>query len=305
MAETILITGATGQISRGIIEHLKGTGARVRALVRNRAKAEGLAHDNVACVEGDLGLPRTLAPAFESVDTLWLLTAVTPRSPEHHSNALQAARDAGVKRIVRLSSNDAKPGARALNSRLMAISDAELKTSGIPYTILRPHFFMQNLLIAAQTVAAEGAMYMSLGEARMPMIDTRDISEAAARVLTTSGHEKKEYTLSGPRAVSIDDVASTLGTELQKAVRYVPIPLEAADQAMQQIGFDEWIRTLLGDYFKAYSTSWVGDATDEFQKLVGHPARSIEQFAHDFAGAFRGEISPAIAAALSSLRPAS
>jgi uncharacterized protein YbjT (DUF2867 family) len=306
MGDTILITGATGQISSAIIPHVKATGATVRALVRNRNKVENLAGDGVVFVEGDLGLPRSLRPAFEGVDTLWLLTAVTPRAPEHHSNALQAAREAGVKRVVRLSSNDgAKPCVSALNSRLMAISDAELKASGIPYTIIRPHFFMQNLLIAAQTVAAEGAIYMALGNARIPMIDARDISEAAARLLSSRGHENKEYTLSGPCAVSVDDVANALSTELKKAVRYVPISVESADQAMQQLGFDAWIRTLLSDYFEAYSTSSAGDATDDFQKIVGRPPRGIEQFAHDFAGAFRGEMSPEVAAAMSSLRPAS
>jgi uncharacterized protein YbjT (DUF2867 family) len=185
-----------------------------------------------------------------------------------------------------MSAIGAAHDAPTINSRLHALSDAELAASGIPYTILRPHAFMQNLMMSAQSVAEQGALYLALGEGRLGMIDARDVAEAAARVLTTAGHENKIYTLTGPRAVSLAEVAAALGAALGKPVKYVPIPIEAADEAMAKMGLDEWTRTLSTDYFAAYSRNWADAVTGDFSQLVGRPARSIDDFARDFAGAF-------------------
>ena len=129
-------------------------------------------------------------------------------------------------------------------------------------------------------------MYLALGDGRLAMIDARDISEAAARVLVTPGHENTTYTLTGPRAISLHEVATALGAALTRPVRYVPVPLEAADDAMAKMGFDEWIRALMTDYFAAYSRNWRATATEDFTRIVGRPPRSIDDFARDFAGAF-------------------
>ncbi len=286
MSKTILITGATGQISSGIIPHLKGSGATLRALVRDRQRAASLAEQGVEVVEGDLGRPRTLGRAFAGAETVWILTPPGPRAPEQSSNALWAARQGGARHVVRMSAIGAAHDAPTINSRLHALSDAELAASGIPYTILRPHAFMQNVMMSAQSVAEQGALYLALGEGRLGMIDARDVAEAAARVLTTAGHENKIYTLTGPRAVSLAEVAAALGAALGKPVKYVPIPIEAADEAMAKMGLDEWTRTLSTDYFAAYSRNWADAVTGDFSQLVGRPARSIDDFARDFAGAF-------------------
>jgi uncharacterized protein YbjT (DUF2867 family) len=286
MPKTILITGATGSVSSAIFPILKTSGANLRALVHHRRKAISLVEQDVEVIEGDLGRPRTLGQAFDGADTVWILTAAGPRAPEHSSNALWAARKGGARHIVRMSAVGAAHDAPTINSRLHALSDAELVASGIPYTILKPHFFMQNLLMAAQSVATEGAIYVPMGEARLPMIDVRDISEAAARVLTTPGHEQKTYTLTGPRAVSIHDAATALSRALNKPVKYVPVPLEAADDALAKMGIDEWMRELLTDYFAAYSSNWGTAVTTDFEYIVRREPHSIEDFARDFAGAF-------------------
>jgi len=146
---------------------------------------------------------------------------------------------------------------------------------------------MQNLLMAATSIASEGAMYDAFGDARFPMIDARDISEAAAHVLTTPGHEDKTYTLTGPKAITMHDAASALRKALGKPVKYVPIPLQAADEAMAKMGVDEWQRGMMADYFTAFNANWNCTATGDFAAIVGRPPRSIEDFTRDFAGAFR------------------
>lgn len=286
MSKTILITGATGNISSGIIDQLKGSQHRLLALVRNPDKAKALESAGVELRVGDLEKPWTLGSAFEGADTAWILTPPGPRAPEQSSNALWAARNAGVKHIVRMSAIGAAHDAPTINGRLHGLSDAELIGSGVPYTIVKPHFFMQNLLMAAASIAQQGVMYLPLADSRMGLIDSRDISEFAARVLSEAGHEGKIYTLTGPASVTMHQVAAAIGDATGKPVRYEPVPLEAAWQSMVQAGIDEWTVNLTCDYFAAYSTNWGDLVTSDFQSVVGHAPRSIAEFAKDFAGAF-------------------
>ena len=286
MTKTILITGATGNISSGIITQLKGSGHRLLALVRNPEKAEELKRQGVELRVGDLEKPWTLGPAFADADIVWILAPPGPRAPEQCSNALWAVRQAGAKHVVRLSAFGASHTAPTVNSRLHALSDAELAASGIPFTILKPHYFMQNLLMAAQSVAQQGAMYFALADGKMGLIDSRDISEFAAHVLTSAGHEGKTYTLTGPASVSMHQIAAAIGEAIGKTVKYVPVTAEAERQAILQMGMDEWMANLLGDYSAAYSANWGDLVTDDFQRVTGKSPRSITQFAKDFAGAF-------------------
>jgi uncharacterized protein YbjT (DUF2867 family) len=286
MTKTILITGATGNISSGIIAQLKGSAYRLLALVRNPEKAEELKRQGVELRVGDLEKPWTLGSAFAGTDIVWVLAPPGPRAPEQCSNALWAARQAGAKHVVRLSAIGAAHTAPTINSRLHALSDAELVGSGIPFTILKPHYFMQNLMMAAQSVAQQGAMYFALADGKMGLIDSRDISEFAAHVLTTAGHEGKTYTLTGPASISMHQVAAAIGEAIGKAVKYVPVTVEAQRQSILQMGMDEWMANLLGDYSTAYSANWGDLVTDDFQRVMGKTPRSIAQFGRDFAAAF-------------------
>lgn len=286
MAKTILITGATGNISSGILNNLKNSGNKLRALVRNPEKTEALTKQGVEVRVADLEKPWTLAAAFEGADTVWMLAPPGPRAPEQSSNGLWAAKQAGVKYVVRMSAVGAAFNAPTINSRLHALSDAELVASGIPYTILKPHFFAQNLMSAAGSIAQEGVMYMAMGEGRFGLIDSRDISDFAAHVLSHPGHEGKTYTLTGPASLNLHQVAEAIGKGIGKPVKYIPVPWEAAQQAMTGMGMDAWTINLLGDYMKAYSANWGDFVNGDFQAVTGKAPRSVEQFARDFAGAF-------------------
>jgi|TARA_A100001518_G_C1224740_1_gene71800 uncharacterized protein YbjT (DUF2867 family) len=254
--------------------------------VRNPAKAKNLERLGVELRVGDLEKPWTLGAAFEGADTAWLLTPPGPRAPEQSSNALWAARNAGVSHVVRLSAIGASHTAPTINGRLHGLSDTELIGSGIPYTIVKPHFFMQNLLMAAQSIAEQGAIYLPLGDSRMGLIDSRDIAEFAAKVLTTPGHEGKTYTITGPVSITMHEVAEVIGRAIKKEVKYVPITLEDAWKAMVNEGMDEWTVNLLCDYFSAYSTNWGDLVTDDFQRVLGKPPRTLADFANDFSNAF-------------------
>ena len=290
MAGKILVTGATGNVSSGLIPELIAKGASVRALVRDASKAQGLRDSGVEVVIGDLDKPETLDGAFSGVDKVFLLTPPNPNQVTQARNGIAAAKRAGSPQIVRQSARAVKemPSALPRVSEQHAEIDAELKASGLPYTILRPHNFMQNTMMAAQTVASDGAVYMPLKEGKFGMIDVRDVVDVAAKVLTEDGHQGKTYDLTGPESISAQDIAAGLSKALGKDVKYVDVPLEAAREAMVGMGMSEWLADANNEYFSVLSDGLGDFTTNDVEEITGHPARSFETFARDFAQVFRG-----------------
>jgi len=222
---TILLTGANGKVSSETIRGLQGQGHRLIGLVRDPAKAKDLQALGVELKVGDLERLRTVEALFEGIDAAFLLTVPGPTAPLQASNALWAARRAGAKHVVRMSAVGAAHDAPTLNSRLHALSDAELMGAGIPFTILKPHVFMQNLMMSASAVAEQGVIHSAFGDAKVPMIDARDIGAVAAKVLAApAAHAGKTYTLTG-EAVTMIQVAAAIGDAVGKPVKYVPIPV--------------------------------------------------------------------------------
>jgi uncharacterized protein YbjT (DUF2867 family) len=285
MSKTILITGATGNVAGTILPHLAGKGVTVRALVRDPAKAAKL---GVETVQGDLEYHHALPKAFAGADTVVIIHPPGPRAPAQSSNALWAAKQAGVKRIVRLSAIGAGYDAPTINGRMHGLSDHEVVASGLAYTIIKPHFFLQNLLGNAPQIAKDGTLFYAMGDGKLPMIDVRDIGEFFARVLLTDGHDGKTYTITGPSAVTFHEFAAAVSRATGKPVAYVPVPVEAAVQGMKSWGMDDWMVGMMVDYMAAYSRSWASDVTPDFQQVVGRPSRSVDEFARDFASAFGG-----------------
>ena len=282
----ILVTGATGNVGGTVISNLTARGANVRALVRDASKAQSLKSAGVDVVEGDMEKPETLDAAFRGVDKVFLLTPVSPDAAAQSSNAIAAAKRSGRPHIVRMSAVKASHNSPTRIGRAHAETEDELKASGLPYTILEPQFFMQNTMMAAQTVASEGVVYMPFKEGRLSMVDIRDIGEVAARVLTEDGHEGQTYTLTGPATISFHDVAAGLSKALGKEVSYVDVPLEAGRQAMLGMGLPEWTVGGYGEYFEAYSGGYGDFITNDVARVTGKSARSYESFARDFADAF-------------------
>ena len=292
---TVLVTGATGTVSTALLAELKGKpGIRLRALVHDAGKAAGLVEEGYEVAVGDLEEPDSLDEAFEEVDILFLLTPASPLEPSMGSNAVNAARKAKVKHIVRNSAIKAAHDAPNRNGRMHALVEEAVKASGIPWTILRPHYYMQNLLSSARSVAADGMLYMNMGEAPVGMIDGRDVGVLAANVIQDpAAHAGKIYNPTGPRQVTMKEAAETLGRVLGRPVQYVALPQEAAREAMLGFGLSRWFVGNVVDYGRVYSEGWGDFATTDFKTLTGHEARSFQQFATDFAPAFGGSKVPA------------
>jgi uncharacterized protein YbjT (DUF2867 family) len=281
----ILLTGATGKISTAIIEAMRGSGHELVGVVRNPSAGHKL---GIEVRGGDLEKPRSLEGAFGGVDTAFLLGPPGALAPYQMSNALWAARQAGVKHVVRMSAIGAAHDAPTLNGRLHALSDTEVAASGVPYTILKPHFFMQNLLMSARSVAEQGTLVLALGDAKLPMIDVADIAASAAAILRQpAAHAGQTYTLTGREAVSMAQVAAALSEALGVPVRYQAVPVAAAVEHMASFGADDFMQVAMRDYFTAYSAGWASPVTDAVERLTGRAPRTIAEFARAVAPAFR------------------
>ncbi|WP_026401540.1 SDR family oxidoreductase [Actinomadura rifamycini] len=290
MPRTVLITGATGTVSTALLDALAGAGVRLRALVRDPAGADGPRARGAEVVAGDLGDPRSLQRAFEGVQDVWLLVPNGPRAPEHSSNAVWAARRAGAERVVRLSVVGAAHDAPNRSGRLHALSDRETERCGMRWTILRPHWFMQNLLNEAADIAATGRFSLNMASARVGMIDARDIAECAARVLLDDPdrHHGETYTLTGPSPLTFDEVAERAGRALGRPVAYVPVGDDAKRKTLLGHGVPVWIVDMLEEYARAYASGWGDFATGTAAELLGRPPRDVADFVRDHAAAFGG-----------------
>ncbi|MBB4935606.1 uncharacterized protein YbjT (DUF2867 family) [Lipingzhangella halophila] len=288
MPRTVLVTGATGTVSTALIKALEGADVNLRALVREEPEADSLCKQNAEIFVGDLDDARSLPPAFEGVQDLWLLAPNDPRAPENSMNAMWAARQAGVERVVRLSAVGAAHDAPNRSGRLHALSDRETEGSGMRWTIVRPLWFMQNLLNEAGDISATGTFSLNMASARLSMIDVRDIAECAARVLLDDPdrHHGETYTLTGPRSVTFGEVADHLSLALGKPVTYLPVSDDAKRKALLGYGVPEWIVDMLEEYAQAYAAGWGDFTTDTVADLLGRPPRDIAEFVRDHATAF-------------------
>lgn len=273
----ILVTGATGHTGSLVASGLCKRGFDVRALVRDRSRAASLEEQGIEVVVGDLDEPASLPGAVAGVDKIYLVTWNGPTAERQREAVVDAARRNGQSHIV-------MGGALGPHSRIIDQIDGanrHLKASGLPWTILQPTFFMQNLMGAKATIA-QGQLYWDLADGRLPAIDIRDIADAAVAVLTSDGHVGKVYDLTGPEAISVADMAAIFSKELGHEVHYVPVSTEAARRARLEMGFPAWVADGFGELMAGFATNWAAArTTDNVARLTGHPARSFAQFVRE------------------------
>jgi uncharacterized protein YbjT (DUF2867 family) len=283
----ILVVGATGNTGSGLIPALFSAGARVRALVRDASKADALRARGTEVVIGDLGKPGTLGPAVDGVDRIYLCLFNGPDQARHGRNLIAAARKAGRPHVVHHS---AAGSDRSRIIRQAGEVEAELLGSGLPWTIHRPTFYLQNLLMTAPTVASAGAIYLPMKNGRMAMTDVRDIVDVAVHLLLEDGHEGRSYSLTTPEAFGIADFAAELGTALGRKVEYVDVPIAAARESMVKMGMLPWIVDGYMELFEGFAEGWGDKTSNDIQAILGRPARDHRRFIADYREIFAAPV---------------
>src|SRR6202521_885789 len=286
----LLVTGATGLNGRELLRRLSARGVAVRALVRNPAKAEAIAAlPNVELVQGDMARPETLTAALQDVDRAMLISSSDPMMLDVQSNFIDAARKAGVRHIVKLSGITPQLDTLFRFARMHGEIEKRLEASGMAFTHLRAGEFMPAYFRQAPSIAAKGAMFLPMGDARIASIDVGDIAEIAADVLTSSRHEGKTYPLTGPEALTMTQVAEKLSAATGKTIRYVNVPPEDARQAQLAAGMPPYLADALFELFAERRNGKEAKVWPDAQALLGRPPTSFDEFARLNAAVFRGE----------------
>jgi uncharacterized protein YbjT (DUF2867 family) len=280
MPRSILITGATGNIGSNLVPSLAGS-VTVTALVRDPEKAGRLFETDIDIAEGDFGDAESLARAMAGTDTVVSIVPPSPECVEHVSGIIAAARDAGVRKIVRVSAIKAAEDGRTENTRLHGQCDRLLQESGLVYTILRPNYFMQNIFMSLGTIRTNDCFYAGMGEGRLAMIDVRDVADAIAAAALSDTFDGRAYELSGPESISFNDVAAILSDVADRNIAYLPISPDDVKATLVQMGFGEWMAELLREYSQAYGDDWGDLVTGNVELLTGHRPRSFETFTRD------------------------
>lgn len=283
---TILVTGATGTIGSEVVKNLSKSGTKIRACCHTMSKADKIKGDNVEIVEVDYEKPETIESAFHGAEKLFLLTPVTDKPLEIVEQLIEQAKKSGVKHIVRLSAyKSGEPNIKIF--KLHTDGEKLIKQSGIPYTILQPNYFMQNFFMGSQGIKEQNSLFLPYQEAKISLIDARDVGEFAAKILTTEGHEGKTYEITGPESLSMTEAASKLSDALGKEIKYVPVSDDQAREGLKQIGLPEWLLDGLAEFAVGIRKGLLADTRQTFEELMGKKAISFSQFAKDFSGVFK------------------
>ncbi|MDF0698568.1 NmrA/HSCARG family protein [Rhizobium sp. MC63] len=285
---TILVTGATGNVGRQIVEHLVKRGADVRALVRDPSKAQLPAE--VSVVQGDFLNVDSLRNAMSGVSTLFLLSAVVPDEFTQALIALNVARSAGIERIVYLSVIHADVYVNVPHFAGKFGVERMIEQMGFNATILRPAYFIQNDLMVKDVITGYGAYPMPIGAKGLAMIDIRDIAEIATLELLRREQAAEplaleRINLAGPQTLTGTDIAAIWSAVLARPIAYGGDNTEGLEQNLKQF-MPAWMAydmRLMGERFLTDGMLPEAGDVERLTALLGRPLRSYRAFALEIA----------------------
>ncbi|MFF2813734.1 SDR family oxidoreductase [Streptomyces sp. NPDC058000] len=284
----ILVTGATGTVGRPLVSALRDRGVPVRALVRNPRNLPAEWDAGVEPVTADLSDPASLAPALAGVDAVYLLTPVHPDAEQQQRHVIDAAVQAARPRVVLhaavgLGRPDVTP-VRFFAAHAAGLD--QLNATGLDWTALAPNGFWQNYRGMAESLRA-GTLALPAGDAAVSYVDARDVAETAAAVLTGDGNDKAVLEVTGPEALTHDQIAARIGAALGHDVTYRALTPDQAREGMLAAGMPAWQVDGLVELHGMYAAGEAATVADTVPRLLGRPARSLEDFLRDHAAAFR------------------
>ena len=274
----IAITGATGQLGSIVIEKLllQTEASNIVALVRNPANATHLTAQNIEVREFDYDRPETLVPALSGIDKLLLISAneVGRRTPQHKA-VIDAAKVVGVPYLAYTSllRADTSPLGLAQEHRE---TEKLIQDSGLRYTFLRNNWYSENYLAGVAHTIEIGTLFGAAQDGRISSASRIDYAEAAAKVLTSTGHENKTYELAGSESFSLSDLATFIGQAVNKDIIYQNLSAEEYTQGLTQAGLPAGLVDVIVDAdIQTIQGAMYSDSKD-LEQLIGHKTTSIQ-----------------------------
>lgn len=279
---------SNGNIGSVVATILAKQGHDVRIMARKPEQNEMLAELGISFVVADATQPETLAAAFQNVEAFFFVSPLIENMVELASVIIDAAKTAGVKHLVRSSANGASPEAPIAMGKLHGQIQELVKNSGIPYTIIQPSTFFQNIFGSLETIKTQNAFYGSAGEGKNGLVDVRDIASVAATVINEGDkHAGKTYVVTGPNAISNNDMAKILSEKLGKEIKYVDLLPEDLGSAYKGYGMNDFMVNALLELDNITKLGYVANVSDDVKTVTGNQPISFEQFVEDNLQAFQ------------------
>jgi uncharacterized protein YbjT (DUF2867 family) len=275
-----LVIGATGNVGRHVVSHLRDTGADVRALARR--STTGRLPAGVRAVQGDLADPGTLVAALDGVTSVFLLW---PYMTAEAAPAVVDALARHVRHVVYLSAMSVRDDLEPKENGVWGEVEHLIERSALDWTFLRAGGLAANTLGWAEQVRAEGVVRWPYGAAARSLIHERDIAAVAARALLEDGHAGAKYVLTGPEAVTQADQVRIIGEAIGRPVRWEESPPERArERLLAAWGDPAFVDAALG-YWATLVTE-PEQVTHTVEQVTGAPARTFREWAREHAGEF-------------------
>lgn len=284
----ILITGATGNVGAATVAELLASGHSVRAFARDAGRARARLGDGVAVAAGDFDDAASIARALDGVDAVLLSSADQPDKPRHEIAVIDAAKAAGVSRIVKVSTRGAAADSPLPPFDWHGRIEEHLLRSEIPSVILHSNFYMTNLLASAPMIAATGSLIAPAAGAKVAMIDPRDTGAVAAVALTAGAYDGTTLEPTGPEAITYEQIAEHLSAATGRTIPFVAVPDEASHAALLEAGMPGWLVAHLDHLFPLLRQGEMAEPTDVVRLVTGREPRSFAAWANDHAAAFAG-----------------
>jgi uncharacterized protein YbjT (DUF2867 family) len=283
---TVLVTGASGTVGSALVAELARAGVPVRAGARDPTRI--VAGDNVQTVRLDLRDAASVEVSLVGVQRVFLLTPLEEDMVVAAERFLGQARVAGVSRVVRLSVFGAGDQPTMGLAGIHRHTERVLESCGIPWASLRPNAFMQNCVsYFAESIRRTGMFHAPQGDGRVSVVDVRDIAAAAAKLLTDSESPSRSYELTGPEALSNQEIAATLSTVLGRTITYVDCSPDDARGAMLDNGMSPWLVEILMELYALSASGGAARVSPDLGALLGRGPTPFRRFAEDHADAFR------------------
>ncbi len=277
----ICVTGAGGTVGREVVTQLESAKAPFRAAYFSNEKAEAARARGINAVILDYNRPESLRAVFHGCDQLFLLGPNVLNQSELERNAIEAAKAAGVRHIVKQSVMGAGEESYSLAKVHRPVEKA-VESSGLAWTFLRPSSFMQNVVTyMGETIKAEGTFYSASGEAKISHVDVRDIAAVALKALTEPNHEGKAYTVTGPEALTYDELASELSKVLGRSISHINLSPSDLKNGMLAEGMPEEIADRMLDLERYYREDQASRITNDIKQVTGRDPRRFVQYARD------------------------
>ncbi|HTI89064.1 MAG TPA: NAD(P)H-binding protein [Puia sp.] len=290
--KSILVSGAAGLSGRLIVQALAATQQPVRALVRDRAKANDLAClPGIEIFEADMLVKNSVDSALNGVERAILISSANDRMVETQCTFIDACKTAGVRHVIKFSGEESQRGydpQRFRYTREHEQIEDYLERSGLQWTHLRPSQFMQVYLREAVAMRLSGELRLPLEKIQMSPVDLRDVAKVAARLLTDGGQEGRSLRMTGPEALFLGEIAGVLAEVTGIPIRYVPVPWNERKGLLVKMGMPGYFIDALADQAAERVRNPVAIVDNSVHHLFGLVPTSFRQFAIDHAAALRG-----------------